>query len=127
MIALLGALFLLFGFVFFLKLLRLIENSREVLLLSRQALSIIQNTALSDDQKEAAMQSCAKRLFVLFFILAIGLVVALFVPLGILWMAGQFGLISLKDVIALALSWEFLVGSTVVLIVAVKVIGLRSK
>lgn len=126
MVSFLGALFMLFGFLLALKIFKLIDKSKEVLSLSRMAHSDIRNPAMTDDEKEIALQSHARRLFVLFFIITIGLFSGLFVPFGLLWGAEQFGLIAVGEVIDVALSWQFLVGSTVALIIVFKIISAKA-
>ena len=81
----------------------------------------ITSKELDDDAKEAALQQSAKRLFTLFFILMIGAAVALFVPIGILWVFDYFGMISLDAVIELTLSLDFIIAGTVVGIIGMVV------
>ena len=111
-----GVAILVAGFVVLVKIFGLVEKSTEVFSVSRLALSDIQNPDLDDAAKEAALQQHAKRLFGLFFLLAIGGAAALALPAGLLFLLERMGLLSLSAVMALTLSWEFLLASSVLII-----------
>ena len=111
-----GVAILVAGFVVLVKIFGLVEKSTEVFSVSRLALSDIQNPDLDDAAKEAALQQHAKRLFGLFFLLAIGGVAALALPAGLLFLFERMGLLSLSAVMTVTLSWEFLLASSVLII-----------
>jgi hypothetical protein len=111
-----GVAILVGGFVVLVKIFGLVEKSTEVFSVSRLALSDIQNPDLDDEAKEAALQQHAKRLFGLFFLLAIGGAAALALPAGLLFLLERMGLLSLSAVMTLTLSWEFLLASSVLII-----------
>ncbi|MDH3947336.1 MAG: hypothetical protein OEU74_00080 [Gammaproteobacteria bacterium] len=111
-----GVAILVAGFVVLVKIFGLVEKSTEVFSVSRLALSDIQNPDLDDEAKEAAIQKHAKRLIGLFFLLTIGGAAALALPAGLLFLLERMGLLSLSAVIAVTLSWEFLLASSVLII-----------
>ncbi|MCA9257071.1 MAG: hypothetical protein KDA33_15585, partial [Phycisphaerales bacterium] len=104
MIPLLGAVFLVAGFVAVIRALGLAETGRHVVAEARQSVSVVRNGALGDDQKEKALQQSAKKLFRSFFTLALGGAAALFAPLLVVWIADALGWISLNAVIDASLS-----------------------
>lgn len=114
-----GVAILVAGFVVLIKIFGLVEKSREVFTVSKFALSDIQNPELNDDAKEVALQQHAKRLFTLFFLLTVGGAAALALPAGLLFLLEQAGLLSFSDVIAVTLSWEFLLASSVLIIAVI--------
>ena len=121
---LLGALIVVAGFVFLLRALKLVPMAMEVTTVSRAALGVVQNPDLDDDAKGERMQQHAKRLFILFLLLTLGAAAALLLPVGLIWLLAQTGLLSYDDVIALLLSWQFLLATTVV---AAVVVSIRSR
>lgn len=121
---LLGALIVIAGFVVLLRVLELVPRALEVTTVSRTALSVIQDQGLDDDVKGKLMQQYAKRLFMLFFLLTLGAAAALLLPLGAVWLLGQAGLFSYDEVIELLISWQFLLGTT---LVAVATLWIRSR
>jgi hypothetical protein len=110
--SLLGALFVLAGFVAILRALKLISKGVEVATVSRRAFADFSNPNLDDDTKEAAMQSHAKRLFSLFLLLFLGTSAALLLPLCIIYIFDFMGILSFHAVIDTAVSWEFLAATT---------------
>jgi hypothetical protein len=110
--------FLVVGFLVLLRLFGLVENSRIVLGVSRRSLGVIRNASLSDEAKERALQSDAKELFRLFFVLAFGGAAALLLPLGVVWLCDWLGLLSLQAVFDVALSPAFLIGSGILAVFA---------
>ena len=121
---LLGALIVVAGFVFLLRALKLVPMAMEVTTVSRAALGVVQNPDLDDDAKGERMQQHAKRLFILFVLLTLGAAAALLLPVGLIWLLAQTGLLSYDGVIALLLSWQFLLATTVV---AAVVVSIRSR
>lgn len=113
MIPLLGAIFLVIGFVALMKVFALVEKSSAVVTVARLAFSDIRNPNLNDDAKEVALQGHAKQLFVLFLLLTLGGTAALILPAAGLWVFELMGVLTLDAAMATALSWEFLSASTV--------------
>lgn len=117
-----GAIFLVIGFVAILKVAGLVDKSNRVIKVSKQAIAVLRDTELSDDAKESAMQSHAKQLIGLFFLITVGGVAAVILPVLVIWGLDQLDLISLDAVLSAALSWSFIAATTVVIIL-VLVIG----
>lgn len=113
-----GALFLVLGFVVILKLAGLVEKSTRVISISKQAVAVLRDAGMSDDEKEVLMQDHAKQLALLFLFLTVGGVAAVFLPFGVLWAFDRAGWLSVDAILAVALSWPFIVATTVVIIVA---------
>jgi len=117
----LGALFLVIGFVFILKIAGLVDKSTRVIDISKQAVAELRSSELSDDDKESAMQSHAKQLAGLFVLITMGGMAAVFLPIAVIWGLDRLTIISYDAVLDLALSWTF-IGATTVLIVLALVI-----
>ena len=109
----LGAAFIVIGFVFLIKRLRLIENSVLVVSVARQAVADIGNPDMPDESKEAAVQQHALQLLKLFFVLAATAFAAVGLPVVIIWLFDWLGLLSFDRIIEITLSLWFLVLSTI--------------
>ena len=116
--ALAGAIFLVVGFVALVKAFGLVGKCGEVLDLARTSLAVLRNPSLDDDAKESALQSYAAKLFLLFLLLTAGAALALVLPAGLIWVLDLLHVVSLRAVLEMTLSWQFLLGSTLVGIVA---------
>jgi hypothetical protein len=112
--ALAGAIFLVVGFVVLVRMFGLIGRCSEVFELARASLAVLRNPSLDDEAKESALQSHATRLFSLFFLLTAGAGLALGLPAGIIWILDALQVVSLRAVLEVTLSWQFLLGSTLV-------------
>jgi hypothetical protein len=111
MMTLIGVSILVISFVTLIKFFGLIQISVNVVNTAKCALSDLRNPNLCDDAKEIALQGYAKRLFSLFGLLTAGSITALAVPIGLIWLLEQVGILSLNAVITIVISWEFLLGS----------------
>lgn len=116
--ALAGAIFLVVGFVVLVRIFGLIRKCGEVFELAGSSLAVLRNPSLDDAAKESALQSHAIRLFSLFFFLTAGAGLALALPTGFIWMLDALHVVSLRAVLDVALSWQFLLGSTLAGVVA---------
>jgi len=112
----LGIIILVGGFIALFKLFRLTETARKTFAAAQRALAVIQDPGKDDDEKETEMKVLAKELFGYFFLLTLGSCAALGIPTGLVWGLDQLGLINFQRVIAVTISWEFLIGTTVVLV-----------
>jgi hypothetical protein len=112
-----GATLLVIGFIMLVKILGLVKKSTDVITVAKLAYTDFQNPHLSDDAKEIALQRYAKKLFSLFFLITFGSIVALALPVGLLWLLEQINMLSLNAVMATALSWQFLLISTILAII----------
>lgn len=111
-----AAAFLVLGFIWILKIFKVVEKASHVIDISKRAFSDIVDAELDDLAKEKAMQAHAKTLFSLFFTITLGGFLALIGPYAALWFLDRQQILSLDDVMALVLSWQFLVGSTLIII-----------
>lgn len=118
MIAWFGAAFLVIGFLVLMRLFWLVENSQQVISVSRQSLQVMQNAELDDEVKEKTLQQAAKHLLYLFLLLVLGGAGAALIPLGLLWIAEQLSWLSLASVYEVSLSPVFLIVSGIVATVA---------
>jgi hypothetical protein len=116
--ALAGAIFLVVGFVALVKAFGLVRKCGEVLALARSSLAVLRNPALDDDAKESALQSNAMKLFSLFVLLTGGAALALALPAGLIWILDVLHIVSLRAVLETTLSWQFLLASTLIGVVA---------
>ena len=116
-----GAIFLVIGFIFILKISGLVEKSTRVIGISKQAVAELRSTELSDDAKESAMQSHAKRLVGLFFLITVGGVAAVFLPFAVILGLESLNLISVDAVLDVAMSWPFIAATTALIVVALMV------
>jgi len=121
-----SALFILIAFIVLLQVLGVIKVSRQVLVLSRQVITTLQDTSLSDLDKEKAMQAFSLRLFKSFFLIVAGSALALGLPLLVVWGLQWLGLITLDAVIATSLSWPFLLVSLLLGMTAFYLLRARS-
>ena len=118
MITILGGAILVLGFVLFMVLLDLVGQSRKVLDTVQQAFVTLGDPGLDDRQKETRLRGQAGRLFKLFFIIVGICMIALGVPLAIVWLMDKLGWLNLKHVIDMTLSWQFIVGASIIMIAA---------
>ncbi len=107
-----GASVIVILFLFLLKLFNLVENSMSVVKISRLALDDIRNPDLSDDKKEEQTQKYAIKLVKLFAILTICSILALGIPISLIWLLDYFAVLSFDNVVEITLSTWFLVVST---------------
>ena len=112
----LGAILLVAGFVVLIQLLGVIKKSHNVIRIALHSLKVIGSSRLSDEQKESKLQKNSKRLFGLFFVLALGSAIAILIPIGILWLGDYLGLISLSAVLATTISPVFILVSSILMV-----------
>lgn len=108
------AIFVVVGFAGVLELLRLPEHARAVGQRSQDAFAVLQNESLDDREKEEALQSHSRRLFVLLGILAGGSALALGGPLALVWGLERLGLGSFAAVLGILQRLDFLAATVVV-------------
>lgn len=123
----LGATLLAIGFVLIVRALRLIDHAQSVLALSGSAMKTMGDAALSDDEKEAALQRMSIGLFRLFLIVTLGAVAALGLPVAGIWLLDKAHLFSLDGVLAATLSWPFLLGATLLGVLVYLLVGRKKR
>lgn len=111
-----AAVFLVVGFAVLVRVFRLVEKTRKVGRVSRKSLEVIRSRSLDDSAKEAALQRDAGKLFKIFFVLALGTAAALMLPMSMVWMGNELGLVSLDGVMDITLSPIFILIVSVVLV-----------
>lgn len=109
-----GGFILVLGFLLFLKLFKVVNKSRDVIDVAKISLSTVRNKELSDLEKEKIMQKNAMKMFPLFLWISIGSILALLIPMALVWLLEQIGIMKLDEVIELSLSWLFIGVSLVV-------------
>ena len=77
----------------------------------------LRDALLDDDAKEAAMQVNARALFAKFIHLTLGLAFALLVPVALIWGVSLTGIVSFETVMAVSLTWPFLLAGGILFIV----------
>lgn len=120
--ALLGACFLVAGFLVILQLLRLVERARTVGQHAHAALVVLADIGLDDAAKEAAMQKQALMLFRGFAILTLGGAIALLAPAFAVWGADHLGWVSFDDVWRVMLDWRFIVAASVLSVFVMRLV-----
>ena len=113
-----GAIFLVIGFIFILKISNLVDKSTRVIDISKRAVTELRDAELSDDAKEAAMQSHAKQLIGLFVLITSGGIAAVMLPIAVIWGLDRLELVSIDAVMEVALSWPFIVVATILIVLA---------
>lgn len=108
------AVFVVVGFAGVLERLALPSRAQEVVACSSDCLGVLRNNALSDAEKERALQENAVQLFRLLGLLAAGSALALGLPLGIVWGVEYLGIGSFQAVLALLQRLDFLALTTLV-------------
>jgi len=96
-----------------LEYLELPRHARDVTRRGTDSLQVLQDSSLSDAEKEEALQNHARRLFVLLGILGGGSVLALGLPLGVVWLLEQGEIGSFQRTLAILQRIDFLVGTIV--------------
>lgn len=84
----------------------------EVITTSKEAYRVLTDSALNDDEKEAAMQQSAKALARQFVFISAASLAAVAAPLGVVCVLAAVGLVSLKAVVEALLSWQVLLSGT---------------
>lgn len=87
----------------------LVKKSKDVFLIAHSSFGVIRSSCLSDDAKETTLRRDAKQLFWLFFMLSFGTATAVILPIGLLWLCGQFGLFSFPSIISITFSPVFII------------------
>lgn len=108
------AVFVVAGFAVTIEYFNLPDHARTAGRRGRDSLAVLRNDALSDREKEEALQQQARQLFRLLGILVGGSLLALGVPLGIVWILGRMGMGSFAGTLAVLERIDFLAGVTIV-------------
>jgi hypothetical protein len=109
-----GASFVVIGFAVLAHYIGLIRWTGEVMLHARRANEVLRDGNLDDFAKEKAVQSVAIEMFKLLGLLTGGSIIAVALPLAVVWLAGAAAILSFDAVMAMLIRWEFLLAATVV-------------
>ena len=108
-----GAAILVAGFVLLFKLFALVARSKKVFATVKESAAVMRDYQLTDLEKEKRLQAASIELFKGFFVIVVGSAIALLAPAGIVWGLDYYGWLSFNNTMALTLSWEFIVGVTI--------------
>lgn len=89
---------------------------------ARQAVTVIKDVNMSEDEKEAAVQTAALRMFFMFFSILARVAVAIAVAILLVYVAAWTGLCSMAAVEAALTNWVFILGTIAVTVLMWKVI-----
>jgi hypothetical protein len=118
MTAFFGVMLLVGGMSALIKLFGLFPRALQAVRTSRSALNVMRNPELGDDHKEVLLQRYSLALLRSFLDLLMRGAGSLAIPLGLLWALEVAGVVSLKAVLALTLSWPLLLGGVFAAIAA---------
>jgi len=97
---------------------RLVTQARAVVTVASQAMAVIAEKTLNDEEKQRLVQRAALHLFGQFFLITLTAILMLAVPGVIIWVGDLIGLAPFAAVTDLLLSWQIIVGATVLILVA---------
>lgn len=106
--ALVGGVIVILGFMIFMKLFGLVAKTTKVAIVAKSALKVVRDPNLDDLQKEKATRQYAKELFILFFVIAAGSLIALAIPMGVVWLMESANLLTVVEVVNATLTLEFI-------------------
>lgn len=124
---LIAAIFVVAMFVVLVYVLGIVERAREVVAISRESAGVMASKTLGDDDKEAAIQKNTLRLLSLLIRLTVGFAIALVAPIGVVWLVGLSGVVSVETVLAILVRWDFMAAATVFGIAAYFVLAGRKR
>ena len=93
-------------------------------MIASQAMSVIAEKALDDEEKQRLVQCAALQLFGQFVLITLIAIVVLAVPGVVIWAGDLIGLAPFGAVTDLLLSWEIIIGATVLSLAAVWLVRL---
>lgn len=104
-----GAILIVVGFTWLLIRLRLVEQSRQINTIVRQSAATTADRSLSDSAKAEALRRYSLTLFGLFASLTLGLVVAVGLPILLVWLIALTELWSFEGALEATLSWPLII------------------
>ena len=110
---LLGAVLVVVLFVVLLDVLKVVEQARSAISISRNSMETMRNAELDDDTKEREIQKGALGLFRLMLTMVISFGTALVAPMGVIWLLDRADFMSFEGVSAMLVRWDFMLGATV--------------
>ena len=103
---------------------RLATRARGAVMIASQAMSVIAEKALDDEEKQRLVQCAALQLFGQFVLITLIAIVVLAVPGVVIWAGDLIGLAPFGAVTDLLLNWEIIIGATVLSLAAVWLVRL---
>lgn len=98
---------------------RLPAHVAEAVRRGQESYAIVSDPTLTDDRKERRLREETVRLFALLGRIVLGSLLALGLPLGVLWILDWVGLISLPEILEVLVRLDFLLAVSAVGIIAV--------
>jgi len=108
------AVFVVIGFAGILSSLNLPMYAREAAQRGQECTEILGDDSLDDRDKEDALQAQSRRLFTLLGILTGGSLLALALPLGVVWLLEAVGVASFSGTLGMLERIDFLAGTVIV-------------
>lgn len=103
----------LFAFIAVLRVLNAQNVAGSIIQTTQHALSVMTNSDIADEEKEAQVQRASLRLLRGFFWIATIGVASLGASVFVVWGGAALGLYTIDQAVAVALGWPFLLGSTI--------------
>ena len=97
---------------------RLVTQARAVVTVASQAMAVIAEKTLNDEEKQRLVQRAALHLCGQFLLITLTAIVVLAVPGVVIWVGDLIGLAPFAGVTDLLLSWELIIGATVLIVAA---------
>lgn len=112
-----GMVLLVGGVIALIRLFGVFPRALQAVHISRSAFAVMNDPHLEDDRKEVLLQAHSLSLLRRFLDILIYGTGSIAIPVGLVWMLECAGLLSLRAVLALTLSWPFLLGSGIATLV----------
>ena len=113
-----AAVLLVGGVIALIKVFGLLPRALQAVRTSRSALDVMKDSELGDDRKESLLQAYSLSLLKSSLDLLIRGAGSIAIPVGVLWALEFAGVLSLKAILDITLSWPFLLGSVTAAIAA---------
>ena len=103
----------------------LVARALAALTVAREAMAVIADKTLDDEEKEPLVQRAALRLFGKFGLITLTAIVVFAVPGLVMWGGDLIGLAPFATVSDFLLSWEVIIGATLTILTAVWLVRRR--
>lgn len=108
-------------FVICLKTFSVLPAVQHVVLETRNALALLRSKDMTEEFKESAAQAAAIRMFGSFFSILFRVGLCLGIPVGWVVSGSIFGFYQVEEASRIASSWHFIIGSTLLMVLAWKI------
>ena len=105
-------------FILGINVLGVVPRVKHVIANSREALSVVQSTQMSEDDKEAAIQKAAVRMFGAFGSILVRVAVICLVPVGFVYLCAGLGFYTTAEALQASTDVYFIIISSIVMIAA---------